>query len=76
MRIIGNASIGVYTLTESGRQILKLINNTQTLDDYFMDVFKDIKTHNNGAETNAFRMISKSNDEIEYDDSVDLLNID
>lgn len=73
--ICGKAKIGVYTITESGKQIINLIKGTiPSNDDYFLKIFKKIKENYSQIEINVYKIKKHDKNEIEYDETIDLLS--
>ena len=75
LRINGKAQIGVYTITESGKQIINLIKNTiSSNNNYFLEICKKIKENNSGASICAYNIKKIEQNSIEYDETNDLLS--
>ena len=73
--IHGKAKIGIYTITESGKQILNLIKNTISSNDiYFLEICKKIKEDNSDAKISAYNIKKIEKNSIEYDETKDLLS--
>lgn len=73
--IHGKAKIGIYTITESGKQILNLIKNTISSNDiYFLEICKKIKEDNSDAKISAYNIKKIEKNSIEYDKTKDLLS--
>ncbi|MCI9086981.1 MAG: DUF2806 domain-containing protein [Clostridia bacterium] len=70
MTVEGYLDIGVYTFSESGKQLLKLIKENTNLE-YTIEVMKIWKKQNNSIK--AYKIVNFDENNLEYDDKVDLL---
>ena len=72
--INGKLEIGVYRLTESGTQILNIIQNSMNYNNnYFLDLCNNLKERNSQTTFNAYYIESINDSEIFYDEKKDLL---
>lgn len=69
-----DVNIGVYPLSESGKQVLNIIKAENGFNnDYFLEVCRNIQKNNSTAEFHAYPIKKIDEQEIEYDESKDLL---
>ena len=73
--INGEKNLGIYRITESGKQILNLIkNNICSNDKYFLEIGEKLKKDNSGILINAYKLYKHDKNGIEYDDENDILS--
>ena len=73
--INGEKNLGIYRITESGKQILNLIkNNICSNDKYFLEIGEKLKKDNSGILINAYKIYKYDKNGIEYDDENDILS--
>lgn len=73
--INGEKNLGIYRITESGKQILNLIkNNICSNDKYFLEIAQKLKNDNSGIIINAYKIYKHDKNGIEYDDENDILS--
>ena len=73
--INGEKNLGIYRITESGKQILNLIkNNICSNDKYFLEIGEKLKKDNSGILINAYKIYKHDKNGIEYDDENDILS--
>lgn len=75
--IRGKVNLGIYNITESGKQILNLIkNNIFSNDKYFLDIGTKLKKCYSSIEINAYKIQKHDENGIEFDEEKDLLSND
>lgn len=68
--------IDIYTITESGKQILKIIKHTiKSNDEYFFELCKKINEKNKNIEFSAHTIKKHDENGIEYDEKKNLLSV-
>lgn len=73
--IHGKAKIGVYTFTESGKQILNIIKKEGlSNDNYFLELCTEIKKNNKQINMNAYEIKEENENGTVYDNKKDLLS--
>lgn len=73
--INGEKNLGIYRITESGKQILNLIkNNICSNDKYFLEIGEKLKKDNSGILINAYKIYKHDKNGIEYDDENDIVS--
>lgn len=73
--INGEKNLGIYRITESGKQILNLIkNNICSNDKYFLEIGEKLKKDNSGILINVYKIYKHDKNGIEYDDENDILS--
>lgn len=69
--------IDIYTITESGKQILKIVKDTiKSNDEYFLELCKKIKEKNKNIEMGAYTIKKCDENGIEYDEKKNLIAVD
>lgn len=72
--IEGKIQLGIYTLTESGKQIVNLIKDNIEFDEkYFIEFCKNIKDKNKNKKFKAYKIEKIEDKSISYNEKFDLL---
>lgn len=70
----GELRISIFTLNESGKQIINLIKNEVSFNnEYFLDICKELKEENKNINFHVYRVKSIENNNLDFDETEDLL---